>query len=306
MNRKPFITGILTALVILFSLTVSACMGGLAADKDVYYSINYESEHGTVPKNKKVLSGTILKAQDLPPLTAEDYKFEGWYIDDDKITADSAYKVTTDITLKAKWEICNIHLTATPGEQGIILSWSNLPEGTTRLSITCYEAGQHFSFIHTYDFYTKDFEDQTLFDRFVTPGTSYDYKIFAIDGQSDFINTTAIGGIGGMDIISLPTAVYDSQNKTLNYSAPGEFRYQDFSIIRDSYFEIDYLSSDYTAYAFKIHDTTTSSNLSLLKPDTYTLSEWAYVNITTKDYFYMEKTAVPANDNNMPHTIVIE
>lgn len=305
MKSKHLVARILAVLTILFCLTLSAC-GWLFADNDVYYSVNYESEHGSVPENKKVPSGTILQARHLPTLTAEDYLFQGWYIGDDKITADSAYRVTKNITLKAKWEICNIHLTARPVQNGILLEWSNLPEGTTELSITCYEAGQHFSFVHTYDIKTKDFEDQTLLDWFVTPGTSYDYRISAIDGQSDFINTTAIEGLGGLDIISLPTATYDSQTKTLNYSAYGEFSHQDFSIIRDSYFEIDYLSSDYTAYAFNIHDTTTSSNLSWLEADTYTLSEWAYVNITTKDYFYMEKTAVPANDTNMPHTIVIE
>ena len=81
-------------------MSVSSCKGNAV---NVYYTISYETAHGTAPESKRVLSGTVLTAQDLPELTADGYTFEGWYIDSAKITPELNYTVNSNIKLTAKW-----------------------------------------------------------------------------------------------------------------------------------------------------------------------------------------------------------
>ena len=106
MKSKKFITTFVTSLAILGCLIFSACQGE-AKNEDIYYTVSYESAHGTAPAAKEFLAGTVLQAADLPALVADGYIFEGWYISTVKITPELAQKVTTDITLEAKWSVVN-------------------------------------------------------------------------------------------------------------------------------------------------------------------------------------------------------
>ncbi len=100
MNKNHFGTTIIALFAILLTMSVSSCKGNAV---NVYYTIIYETAYGTAPESKKVLSGTIITAQDLPELTADGYTFEGWYIDSTKITPELNYTVNYNIKLTAKW-----------------------------------------------------------------------------------------------------------------------------------------------------------------------------------------------------------
>lgn len=100
MSKNHFGTTIIALFAILLTMFVSSCKGNAV---NVYYTITYETAYGTAPESKKVLSGTVLTAQDLPELTADGYTFEGWYIDSTKITPELNYTVNYNIKLTAKW-----------------------------------------------------------------------------------------------------------------------------------------------------------------------------------------------------------
>ena len=106
MKSKKFITIFLASLTILGCLVFTACPGEIKTE-DAYYTVSYETAHGTAPEAKKLLIGTVLQAADLPALVADGFIFEGWYISTVKITPELAHKVTTDITLEAKWSVVN-------------------------------------------------------------------------------------------------------------------------------------------------------------------------------------------------------
>ena len=65
--------------------------------------ITYSTEHGTAPQSKVVDEGYQLKAEDLAPISADGFKFEGWYVDGAMATV--GYTVTKIITLTAKWTV---------------------------------------------------------------------------------------------------------------------------------------------------------------------------------------------------------
>ncbi len=67
------------------------------------YLITFDSQGGTSVSNKEVESNTMIG--ELPQPTKENYEFDGWYTDIDyqeKVT--SSLKVTSDMTLYAKWK----------------------------------------------------------------------------------------------------------------------------------------------------------------------------------------------------------
>ena len=101
MKSKHILVKISAVFTILVCALVCACKAEVVPD--TFYKVYYETEHGTAPETKEVRSGTVLKDEDLPALTAEGYTFEGWYKDSTLITADSKFAVREDTTLKAKW-----------------------------------------------------------------------------------------------------------------------------------------------------------------------------------------------------------
>ena len=64
------------------------------------YTITYNSDQGTAPETVK---GKELTTDMLPSLTAEGYRFVGWYLDADYETAATAGKITGNVTLYARW-----------------------------------------------------------------------------------------------------------------------------------------------------------------------------------------------------------
>ena len=67
----------------------------------VKFTVTYESAKGTAPVAISVEENAELTAEQLPTLSAEGFKFLGWYVDDTQIKAGD--KVTKAITLTAKW-----------------------------------------------------------------------------------------------------------------------------------------------------------------------------------------------------------
>lgn len=82
------------------------------------YTINYSTARGTAPSSKSVASGYPLTSSDLPSLTADNYTFNGWYLDSSYGTqATAGYAITANTTLYAKW-------TESGGETTYILDYS--------------------------------------------------------------------------------------------------------------------------------------------------------------------------------------
>ena len=88
----------------------TACKGevdSLKDDTSENYFVSYESDYGTLPDSIKngihVKENTVLTAEQLPELTADNMIFKGWY--DGEIEAVAGeYKVTKNVTLTAFWD----------------------------------------------------------------------------------------------------------------------------------------------------------------------------------------------------------
>ena len=95
---------IIKGLAVLVLCTTLA-MGFLSCktdseDETVYRTVTYSTEHGSAPEKLTVEDGTVLAS--LPQLSGEvGYTFDGWY--DGATKVGGGYKVTKDVTLKAKW-----------------------------------------------------------------------------------------------------------------------------------------------------------------------------------------------------------
>ena len=103
MKSKHLAAKSLMVFTVLFCFLFSACETQTTSE-DVYYTVKYETSHGTAPVSIQVASGTVLKGSDLPVITADGWTFEGWYIGTSQITEGLSYPVTGDITLTAKWK----------------------------------------------------------------------------------------------------------------------------------------------------------------------------------------------------------
>ena len=66
-----------------------------------YFTVKYESEHGTAPAAITVKENTELTAELLTALEADGFTFTGWYDGETKVEA--GYKVTKNVTLTARW-----------------------------------------------------------------------------------------------------------------------------------------------------------------------------------------------------------
>ena len=66
------------------------------------YIVCYSTEHGSLPAFFITDEGYILTQNDLPELTALGYDFDGWFINETKLTPDT-YSVTQNIVITAKW-----------------------------------------------------------------------------------------------------------------------------------------------------------------------------------------------------------
>lgn len=66
------------------------------------YIVCYSTEHGTLPAFFIADEGYILTQNDLPELTALGFDFDGWFINETKLTPDT-YSVTQNIVITAKW-----------------------------------------------------------------------------------------------------------------------------------------------------------------------------------------------------------
>ncbi len=70
----------------------------------VFYTVSYMNEKGDAPDTFLTTEGAVLKANQLPEMTCDGYKFLGWYSDATKAIPDE-YAVCDNITLTAKWQL---------------------------------------------------------------------------------------------------------------------------------------------------------------------------------------------------------
>ena len=88
----------------------NACKVEVDSSKDdtsENYFVSYKSDYGTLPDSIKngilVKENTVLTAEQLPELTADNMIFKGWYDGETKAVA-GEYKVTKNVTLTAFWD----------------------------------------------------------------------------------------------------------------------------------------------------------------------------------------------------------
>lgn len=77
-------------------------------DKVKYSKIVYKTELSAAPLEVTIPTGAELSSVYLPTLTDPSYIFEGWFIDDEKIT--EGFQIIRDITLTAKWSPKTFHI----------------------------------------------------------------------------------------------------------------------------------------------------------------------------------------------------
>ncbi len=101
----------------------------------------YRSEYGTVPKALILPNGTVLQEEHLEPLTADGYKFLGWYIGAKKVEAGTITLTDEGVTLTAQWEeiFCKITYTtefaSAPSSKTV--KWGTLLSSETLPVLTC-------------------------------------------------------------------------------------------------------------------------------------------------------------------------
>ena len=104
--KKRFCAGVLAMLAMgIFTFGLASCSnddndGTVNAKK--MYVVTYESEQGTAPSAISVEENTVLTQNLLPSLAVDGISFLGWFDGETKIVA-GEYKVTKNVTLRAKW-----------------------------------------------------------------------------------------------------------------------------------------------------------------------------------------------------------
>ena len=119
--------------------------------KEIFYTIEYESEHCTLPDSIKngisVKENTTLIPENLPTLSAEGYAFGGWY-DGETLVVAGEYKVTKETTLTAKWTIATVLYTISfVSDYGTTPESITLPKNTILMEDnvpTLFEEGYRF------------------------------------------------------------------------------------------------------------------------------------------------------------------
>jgi uncharacterized repeat protein (TIGR02543 family) len=111
-----------------------ACMGtlvGVTACGTQSYTITFDSDGGTAIQSMSVDKGTKATKPDEP--TKVGYTFSGWYLNDELYTFEDVTTITSDITLKAHWDIKYL---------SVAFDYNN---GTTATVITSVQEGQTVS-----------------------------------------------------------------------------------------------------------------------------------------------------------------
>lgn len=90
--------------------------GTTTPENPVIYTVTYDNGGmGNYVSSIELKSGTTLYDSHLPTLTAENYIFQGWYYNDVKVVA-GQFKVTSNITLTAKWLVIDTTDTTPPAD----------------------------------------------------------------------------------------------------------------------------------------------------------------------------------------------
>lgn len=104
----------------------------------VTYKVTFITEHGTLPDSIKngitVNENSVLKADNLPSLSAEGFAFGGWY-DGETLVVANEYKVTKNVTFTGKWTVATVSYTVSfVSAHGTAPQAITLPENTVLLA----------------------------------------------------------------------------------------------------------------------------------------------------------------------------
>ena len=95
---------VLVGLVLLASVMVLVGCKNDSVPETPKFTVTFETDHGTAPKDLVVESVTKLTAEQLPSLAdTDDYIFEGWQVKGTTTLVQAGFEVTKDVTLVAKW-----------------------------------------------------------------------------------------------------------------------------------------------------------------------------------------------------------
>ena len=212
-----------------------------------------------------------------------------------------------------------------PTADGIVINISNIPEGTTSLSIRSaetYNPGDQYYFNsnRSYSFNGNISSGTMSFtDKYVDNQKLYYYKVTANkEGgdsyQSDVVSATASGGLGEIGISVMPECTFDDTDNTITYTQPVQLSYQsDFpentSLSLYFYYrcysnEYDYNSGYYYYYSGVNPDSHVSFE-SWGNKGTYAPYN-AYIYISFPGYsYYQDNVPIPPN-STLPQQVVVQ
>lgn len=109
---------LLIYVFLLITILITSCSHNVSQTR--YFYVSYVSSVGEIPAPLKIEKGKYLTIKHLPELSSENYAFDGWYIEDERIRPDS-YAVQEDIILTAHWtgDIYRVTFTHSDNIQGL-------------------------------------------------------------------------------------------------------------------------------------------------------------------------------------------
>ena len=125
-------------------------------------------------------------------------------------------------------------LTVTPTAEGNIVTISNLSENVTSIHCDCgtelSDSRDGYYMNRRYYFEDINISSGTFVftDAYVTSGNEYHYTVYSSGvlhfsiPESDQVVVTAVGGSGEVGLSSLPTAVFNNDDKTMTFTNPPE------------------------------------------------------------------------------------
>ena len=228
-----------------------------------YFYVSYVSRIGEAPSPVKIEEGSYLSTKELPVLVYDNYTFNGWFIDDEKIQPDS-YKVNDNIILTASWtgQTCAVTFTHSDNiggqryvkvyENGQTITLPESPYGTkTGLEFkgwlcnsTYYQAGSSYTV-------TSD----AIFTAFYAENGTHTISYFNVcDGSlvtddSKFADAESLTGTDNPTSFTESQNVFISKIKKTGYTFHGWYLNSSCETEADTYWTASTVKSDLNLYA---------------------------------------------------------
>ncbi len=228
-----------------------------------YFYVSYVSRIGEAPSPVKIEEGSYLSTKELPVLVYDNYTFNGWFIDDEKIQPDS-YKVNDNIILTASWtgQTCAVTFTHSDNiggqryvkvyENGQTITLPESPYGTkTGLEFkgwlcnsTYYQAGSSYTV-------TSD----AIFTAFYAENGTHTISYFNVcDGSlvtddSKFADAESLTGTDNPNSFTESQNIFISEIRKTGYTFHGWYLNSSCETEADTYWTAGTVKSDLNLYA---------------------------------------------------------